>query len=83
MTKLIKLLVSVLGDVTPACIKLLSVGMTYEKQSKQEFAVCLLPIKIELVTPMHEMQLTAAMINWAAPSVHWHRRADEKRKKKK
>ena len=28
MTKLIKLLVSVLGDVTSACIKLLSVGMT-------------------------------------------------------
>ena len=28
MTKLIELLVSVLGDVTSACIKLLSVGMT-------------------------------------------------------
>ena len=28
MTKLIKLLVSVVGDVTSACIKLLSVGMT-------------------------------------------------------
>jgi len=28
VTKLIKLLVSVLGDVTSACIKLLSVGMT-------------------------------------------------------
>ena len=28
MTKLIKLLVCVLGDVTSACIKLLSVGMT-------------------------------------------------------
>ena len=28
MTKLIKLLVSVPGDVTSACIKLLSVGMT-------------------------------------------------------
>ena len=28
MTKLIKLLVSVLGDVTSACIKLLSIGMT-------------------------------------------------------
>ena len=28
MTKLIKLLVSVLGDVISACIKLLSVGMT-------------------------------------------------------
>ena len=28
MTKLIKVLISVLGDVTSACIKLLSVGMT-------------------------------------------------------
>ena len=28
MTKLIKLLVSALSDVTSACIKLLSVGMT-------------------------------------------------------
>ena len=28
MTKMIKLLVSVLGDVTSACIKLLSIGMT-------------------------------------------------------
>ena len=28
MTKLLKLLLSVLGDVTSACIKLLSVGMT-------------------------------------------------------
>ena len=28
MTKLIKLLVSVLDDITSACIKLLSVGMT-------------------------------------------------------
>ena len=28
MTKLIKLLVSVLGDATSACIKLLSVGVT-------------------------------------------------------
>ena len=28
MTKLVKLLVSVLGDVTSACIKLLFVGMT-------------------------------------------------------
>ena len=41
MTKLIKLLVSVVGDVTSICIKLLSVGMTSLLQSKQELAACL------------------------------------------
>ena len=35
MTKLIKLLVSALSDVTSACIKLLSVGMTSILHNKQ------------------------------------------------
>lgn len=43
MTKMIKPLVSVLGDVTSARIKLLAVDM---RQSKQEIAACLKPKKI-------------------------------------